>query len=419
MITLQNLGAAQPAPHAANALPSADQEAAGTAPAQFAAVLAGQRALAAGAAASAPVAASKHAPPAGAVAKMAEQADSGSALPGEFAALVAGQRDVAKQDKIASEETQTEFDASDAAISGAPQAPNAPDAPVPAAAPDAIDAPATRGDAGNAGAPAVAAAIPLLAPGQALTGGDTTAREAKPPLPAAALRTEPPASGKPGERGRTQAAAQAAAQAAEPAVRDSLRALGGDTPVMETRVSRPAGETEALAEYFRAGEQREPAPIVTAGAQPQSQVREAVRHAPHSPQLDAPIGSARWGEQLSNQVIVLAQSATPSADIRVTPPELGPVHVRISVEDGVASIVLSAPVQETRQALEAALPALHDALAESGISLGESAVSDEHLARQEETRIERERRESNGAEPAPVRDPAPRPQRSALLDMYA
>lgn len=411
MITLQNLGAAQPAPHAANALPSADQDAAETAPAPFAAVLAGQRALAAGAAASAPVAASKHAPPAGAVGRTAEQADPGSALPGEFAALVAGQRDVAKQDSIAPGETQTEFDASDAAISGAPQAPNAPDAPVPAAAPDAVAAPAARGDAGNAGAPAVAAAIPLLAPGQAVTGGDTTAREAKPPLPAAALRTEPPASGKPGERGRTQAA--------EFAVRDSLRALGGDTPVVETRVSRPAGETDALAEYFRAGEQREPAPIVTAGAQPQSQVREAVRHAPHSPQLDAPIGSARWGEQLSNQVIVLAQGATPSADIRVTPPELGPVHVRISVEDGVASIVLSAPAQETRQALEAALPALHDALAESGISLGESAVSDEHLARQEETRIERERRESNGAEPASVRDPAPHPQRTALLDMYA
>ena len=414
MITLQNLAATQAATHAANT-PSADQDPAATASAQFAAVLAGQRALAAGSTASTPVAAGKHAPLACSAGKTAEQAEPVSGLPSGFAALVAGQRDIVRQGSAAAKEIEPDVSAAGTPVAShgptAPAATDAPDAPVPAAAPDAAAVPSMPGDAGNAGALAVAAAIPLLAPGTAAAGSDATAREVKPRVTAAALRTESPANGKPGERGRTQTA--------EFAIRDSLRASGGETEVAGTRLPGPAGETEALPEYFRSGEQREPAPAITAAAQAQSPVREAVRHAPQNLQLDAPIGTARWGEQLSNQVIVLAQSATPSADIRVTPPELGPVHVRISVEDGIASVVLSAPAAETRQALEAALPALHDALAESGISLGESAVSDEHLARQGETRSERETRESRGAESAPARDTAARPQRIALLDTYA
>ncbi|MBI3375605.1 MAG: flagellar hook-length control protein FliK [Betaproteobacteria bacterium] len=406
MITLQNLAAVKPAPYAASAPTPGGRDDAGTAPAQFAAVLAGQRAIAAGGTASGPVAATKHAPLAASTAKAADPADPATALPPGLVALVAGQRDVAGNGSVTPEKTA--HDGMDAA---APAAPAAPAVPVAAAAPVAPVALATQDVAGNANGQAITAAIPLLPPSPAAGGSVTSAREAKPANPTAALHTEPPASGKPDERGRPQAS--------DFEVRDSLRAPGSEAEAAGMRQLRPAGETDALLDYSRTAEQREPAPIVAASAHPQSQIREAVQQAPQSPQLDAPIGSARWGEQLSNQVIVLAQGGTASADIRVTPPELGPVHVRISVEDGIASVVLSAPAQETRQALEAALPALHDALAESGLSLGESAVSEEHFARQGETRTERESRESLGAESALTRDVAARPQRAGLLDMYA
>jgi flagellar hook-length control protein FliK len=137
----------------------------------------------------------------------------------------------------------------------------------------------------------------------------------------------------------------------------------------------------------------------------------------NTPVVQAPVGSARWGEQLANQVVVLVRDGTHTAHIQLTPPELGPVRAQISIADGVASVVLSASVHETREALDAALPALRDALAESGIALGETSVSDKRLGQQSEHQPGRPR-----GEPAAPGHPAHPPARrlsAGLLDVYA
>ena len=136
-------------------------------------------------------------------------------------------------------------------------------------------------------------------------------------------------------------------------------------------------------------------------------------------QVEAPVGSARWGEQLANQVLVLVRDATPTAQIHVTPPELGPVRAQISFADGVASVVLNASAHETREALGAALPALRDALAESGITLGETSVSDERLGQQGERQTARARGDSTAPETEQPAQPNARRPRVGLLDLYA
>lgn len=107
----------------------------------------------------------------------------------------------------------------------------------------------------------------------------------------------------------------------------------------------------------------------------------ALPSAAHAARLDAPLGSARWREDLVGHISVMVRDATTQAEIRVAPPELGPIQARISVDNGLATVSLSAPAPETRDALEAALATLRERLAESGIALGETSVSDDHGAR--------------------------------------
>lgn len=117
-------------------------------------------------------------------------------------------------------------------------------------------------------------------------------------------------------------------------------------------------------------------------SQPQSRASEhAFASAAHGARLDAPLGSARWREDLAGQISVMVRDATTQAEIRVTPPELGPIQARISVDNGVATVWLSAPAPETRDALEAALATLRERLAESGIGLGETSVSEDRGTR--------------------------------------
>jgi flagellar hook-length control protein FliK len=144
--------------------------------------------------------------------------------------------------------------------------------------------------------------------------------------------------------------------------------------------------------------------------------------AANSPRIDAPLGSARWREDLAGHITVLVRNAISEAEIRVTPPELGPIQARISVDNGIVTVTLGAPAPETRDALEAALTTLRERLAESGLALGEASVSGDRAQRFED-RAGRdapggERAENPSAAPLPA-DPVRRLRLDGLIDLYA
>ncbi len=156
----------------------------------------------------------------------------------------------------------------------------------------------------------------------------------------------------------------------------------------------------------------------------------ALASAAHAARLDAPLGSARWREDLAGHISVMLRDATTQAEIRVAPPELGPIQARVSVDNGVATVSLSAPAPATRDALEAALTTLRERLAESGIALGETSVSEDHPRRFEERAPLPDGRAARSGDPAERGDdPAGRgaerdaPGRIArlegLVDLYA
>jgi len=84
-----------------------------------------------------------------------------------------------------------------------------------------------------------------------------------------------------------------------------------------------------------------------------------------------------WGERVSERVIMMAGNQLKSAEIRLTPAELGPLRVQVAIDDGAANVTFHAQHALTRDALEQALPRLREMLAENGLTLGNAQVGDD------------------------------------------
>lgn len=93
--------------------------------------------------------------------------------------------------------------------------------------------------------------------------------------------------------------------------------------------------------------------------------------------IRTPVTQPGWGDRIGERVVVLAGNQLKSAEIRLTPAELGPVRVQVSVEEGATNVTFHAAHAVTRDALEQALPRLREMLAESGLTLGQADVDEQ------------------------------------------
>lgn len=101
-----------------------------------------------------------------------------------------------------------------------------------------------------------------------------------------------------------------------------------------------------------------------------------------APGLSAPLQSAAWPQQLGQQLMVLSQrGGDQRVELRLNPPDLGPLTVSLKVGEQGTQIQFLAANALVRGAVEQAIPQLREALAEQGISLGETSVGEQ---RQEE-----------------------------------
>ncbi|MDZ7654094.1 MAG: flagellar hook-length control protein FliK [Burkholderiaceae bacterium] len=90
----------------------------------------------------------------------------------------------------------------------------------------------------------------------------------------------------------------------------------------------------------------------------------------------APIGHPSFGNDLSHRVLMFAGQRVQSAEISVTPGELGPIRVTIDVRGQEAAMQFSAAHATTRAAIEDALPRLREMLAAQGLQLTQADVGD-------------------------------------------
>lgn len=95
---------------------------------------------------------------------------------------------------------------------------------------------------------------------------------------------------------------------------------------------------------------------------------------PGSTPLAAPLGSPEWQQSLGQQLVLFTRHGQQNAELRLHPQELGALQISLKVEDGRAQLHVASANGQVRVALEAALPHLRSALAESGIQLGQSSI---------------------------------------------
>ena len=83
----------------------------------------------------------------------------------------------------------------------------------------------------------------------------------------------------------------------------------------------------------------------------------------------------RWAEEFGTRVSLLVRARESQASIQLTPVDLGPVDVNVTVRDSQATIQFGAANADTRALIEASLPKLREMLAAQGFNLLDASVS--------------------------------------------
>lgn len=247
-----------------------------------------------------------------------------------------------------------------------------PRAPVAATAQQAEAAAAQASRDAQVALPVVTAAVK---PGSATVADAATAKTA----PAAELPRPAPEAAVP-----RNAAPRVAAEPAPAAPLHARNEEDANEPVLSTAQQfqvpqHVASAQDHLAQAVAAAVQRQqPAAI----ANPAS---VAVPNVPVVMQVATPVGGTHWGTELGQQMVVMSNNVrqgTQTAELRLDPPDLGPLRVSLNLADGVASASFVSAHASVRQAIETAIPQLQQALAQAGISLGQTSVG-EQAAQQE------------------------------------
>ena len=132
-----------------------------------------------------------------------------------------------------------------------------------------------------------------------------------------------------------------------------------------------------------------PSPVaVTSGiAAPQAVVQTTgVTSAPAPAQfsVDVPVLDPAWQTAVNERVVWMAGRGVQSAELRLSPAELGPLQVQLAVDERGVNLTINAAHAATRDALEGAIPRLRDMLSEHGMNLADANVSDQGVdARQD------------------------------------
>lgn len=83
----------------------------------------------------------------------------------------------------------------------------------------------------------------------------------------------------------------------------------------------------------------------------------------------------QWAQQVGERISWMIGQGLQQADVRLNPPELGSLEIRIQVQGDQANVQFTSPHHSVRDALDAALPRLREMLEQSGLSLGDASVS--------------------------------------------
>ncbi len=142
-------------------------------------------------------------------------------------------------------------------------------------------------------------------------------------------------------------------------------------------------------------------------------------------EVGAPVDGPDFAQALSQQVVWMADKDAQIAELRINPPELGPVEVRLQISGDEAVVQFASAHADVRNAIEAALARLRESMAQAGIQLGDASVSAESFREQDAHHSgagegrSGYRHDAERGEPAWVPAPIATGVRRGLVDLFA
>lgn len=94
------------------------------------------------------------------------------------------------------------------------------------------------------------------------------------------------------------------------------------------------------------------------------------------------VGHPQWNQAVGDKVLWLAAQKISAAELRLDPPELGPMQVRVSVHQDQVQVTFTSPHANVREALDQGASRLREMFNEQGLSLNVE-VSDQSLSRRQ------------------------------------
>lgn len=95
-------------------------------------------------------------------------------------------------------------------------------------------------------------------------------------------------------------------------------------------------------------------------------------------------GRTGWSQGMGKQIIWMANQNIKSAEIRLNPAHLGPIEVKLDINDDQINVALSSRHANVREAMEMALPKLREMFESNGLSLSDTDISEHTFAEQRE-----------------------------------
>lgn len=97
-------------------------------------------------------------------------------------------------------------------------------------------------------------------------------------------------------------------------------------------------------------------------------------------EFNVPLQHPQWGKQLGQNILRIAQqhgTGTQTAQLRLDPPHLGPLHITLHINESQVSAQFFSPHAQVRHSVEQALPQLFEQFNQAGIELGQTHVGSE------------------------------------------
>ena len=85
--------------------------------------------------------------------------------------------------------------------------------------------------------------------------------------------------------------------------------------------------------------------------------------------IDMPVGQPGWDKAMGERIQWMLGRQIQHAEVKLTPPHLGPLEIRISVQQDQASVSFMVAQAPAREALEAAIPRLREMFGDANLNL--------------------------------------------------